>query len=273
MKLDIIITGVGGQGILSIAFVLVSSADEMGLHVKQTEVHGMSQRGGGVESHVRIGDSPIHSDMIAYKQADFILGIEPMESLRFLKYLSPQGKIITSAAPMINISTYPELNDIYTAIRQHPHILLDAERIAKYAGSAKADNMVMIGAILPYIDLKRELLENAVLFLFKKKGDKIIQVNKNALAYGENASNFYAAALDFGIEPASLHASAMCREPIPHDDEELKLWKEVLDKADQHVLHSFFEEFKGMFKVDKPGLKNLAQEFRASKLEQVFQKL
>ena len=107
MKKDIILAGVGGQGILSIAATIGFAAIEAGLHIKQSEVHGMSQRGGDVQSHLRLSDSEIASDLIPFGKADMIISVEPMESLRYLPMLSPDGWLITNTTPFINIPNYP----------------------------------------------------------------------------------------------------------------------------------------------------------------------
>ena len=103
MKTDIILSGVGGQGILSIATIIGEAATRMGLTLKQAEVHGMSQRGGDVQSILRLSDGPIASDLIPFGSADLILSLEPMEALRYLPYLSQEGWFISSSAPFKNI--------------------------------------------------------------------------------------------------------------------------------------------------------------------------
>jgi indolepyruvate ferredoxin oxidoreductase beta subunit len=99
MKTDIILAGVGGQGILSIAAVIGSAAVEENLFIKQTEVHGMSQRGGDVQSHLRISDQAIASDLIPLGRADLIISLEPMEALRYLPYLKKDVWIVTKSKP------------------------------------------------------------------------------------------------------------------------------------------------------------------------------
>ena len=145
MKKDIILAGVGGQGILSIAAIIGSAAIESGLHLKQAEVHGMSQRGGDVQSHLRISDKPIYSDLIPNGGADIILSVEPMEALRYLPYLSETGWLITNTKPYLNIPNYPEYEDLMDEIKALPkHIALDADKIAKDIGSPRSMNMVTI---------------------------------------------------------------------------------------------------------------------------------
>jgi indolepyruvate ferredoxin oxidoreductase, beta subunit len=187
MKTDIILSGVGGQGILSIAAVIGTAAIESGLHVKQAEVHGMSQRGGAVQSHLRISDKPIHSDLIPEGECDIILSVEPMESLRYLPFLSKQGWVITNSTPCINISNYPEQEAIYGKIKELKNsVLLDADSIAAKVGTKKISNIVMLGAASGFLGLDIESLRKSISALFGRKGDEIVQMNFQALEAGQN---------------------------------------------------------------------------------------
>lgn len=185
MKNDIIISGVGGQGILSIAATIGLAAVDNNLFLKQSEVHGMSQRGGDVQSHFRLSDRNIASDLIPYGKADLIISVEPMESLRYLPWLSRTGWLVTNSNPFINIPDYPPIENILNEIRKiKNHVIIDADGIAREIGSMKSVNMVILGAASPYIDIPFEGLENAVRKLFAKKGEQIIDLNLNALRRG-----------------------------------------------------------------------------------------
>ncbi|MCX6270066.1 MAG: indolepyruvate oxidoreductase subunit beta, partial [Bacteroidetes bacterium] len=145
MKKDIIMAGVGGQGILSIAATIGMAAIKVGMHLKQSEVHGMSQRGGDVSSNLRISDDEIFSDLIPHGKADMIISVEPMESLRYLPMLADDGWIITNTKPYINIKNYPEMESIMAEVEKiHNHIALDADTIAKNLGATKSANMVIL---------------------------------------------------------------------------------------------------------------------------------
>jgi indolepyruvate ferredoxin oxidoreductase beta subunit len=191
MKKDIILSGVGGQGILTIATVIGMAALSEGYQLKQAEVHGMSQRGGDVQSHLRLSSNAIASDLIPEGTADMILSVEPLESLRYFNMLDTEnGWLITSINPYKNITNYPDLEDVLAEIWKLPrHITLDAEQIAKDLGSVKAANIVVLGAASPYLGLKYESLENAIRTLFAKKGDAIIELNLNALRNGREVAN------------------------------------------------------------------------------------
>jgi indolepyruvate ferredoxin oxidoreductase, beta subunit len=187
MKNDIILAGVGGQGILSIAATIGLAAVECNLVLKQSEVHGMSQRGGDVQSHLRLSDRRIDSDLISYGSADLIISVEPMESLRYLPWLSEKGWIITNSNPFVNIPDYPEIEDVIKEIRKISHnIIIDADALAKEAGSVKASNMVILGAASPFIDIPYNSLENAVRELFGRKGEDVVTLNLKALKAGRD---------------------------------------------------------------------------------------
>ena len=189
MKNDIILSGVGGQGILSIASTIGLAAVANDLFLKQSEVHGMSQRGGDVQSHLRLSDKPVSSDLIPYGKADLIISVEPMESLRYLPWLSTNGWLVTNSNPFINIPDYPPLDEILKEIKKiKNHIIIDANEIAKQSGSARSGNMVILGAASPFIEMPFESLENAVIKLFGRKGDQIIEANLKALKAGREES-------------------------------------------------------------------------------------
>lgn len=188
MKKDIIISGVGGQGILTIATVIGTAALMEGLELKQAEVHGMSQRGGDVQSHLRLSSNQIASDLIPEGKADIIISVEPMESLRYVNMLNKEkGWIVTSMNPFKNIANYPPVEDVLNAIWELPHyITIDADRVAKDLGSIKAANIVVLGAATPFLDLTYGSLEKAISSIFAKKGDDIIQLNLKALKAGRD---------------------------------------------------------------------------------------
>ena len=187
MKRDIVLAGVGGQGILSIATTIGMAALNTGLHLKQAEVHGMSQRGGDVSSNLRIADHEIASDLIPYGQADLIISVEPMESLRYLPLLSPTGWLITNTKPFINITNYPKMEDIMAEIEHFSnHIALDADEIAKNLGSIRSANMVILGAASPFLEIAYSELQESIRRIFARKGEETVKLNLDALQAGRN---------------------------------------------------------------------------------------
>jgi indolepyruvate ferredoxin oxidoreductase, beta subunit len=188
MKKDIILAGVGGQGILSIAAIIGLAALERDLFVKQSEVHGMSQRGGSVQSHLRISSEEIASDLIPLGKADIILSVEPMESLRYLPYLSENGWIITNTTPFLNIPDYPEINSLLSQIRSYKNVIaINADELAKKNSSPKSSNVVLLGAASGQLEIPFENLENGIRNLFSRKGEDIIKLNLAALKAGLNS--------------------------------------------------------------------------------------
>lgn len=188
MKKDIILCGVGGQGILSIATIIGEAATKAGLNLKQAEVHGMSQRGGDVQSHLRLSDTEIYSDLIAEGCADMIISMEPMESLRYLPYLAADGKIVTSNKPFVNIPNYPEMTDVTAALESLPSVAMDIEEVAKNAGNARGANMVLLGMAARYLQiLTPDQLCDAIRTIFARKGEAIVEANIKAFqaGYGE----------------------------------------------------------------------------------------
>lgn len=190
MKKDIILCGVGGQGILSIATIIGEAATKAGLHLKQAEVHGMSQRGGDVQSNLRLSTDPIYSDLIPMGGTDVVISMEPMESLRYLPYLSKSGTIVTSSKPFINIPNYPDEAALNAELDALPSVVkLDIESIAKDAGNARGANMVLLGMAASFIEIVTvEQLRDAIAVIFARKGEKVVEGNLKAFDMGVAAS-------------------------------------------------------------------------------------
>jgi len=189
MKRNVVLAGVGGQGLLSIAAVLGEAARAEGLYLKQAEVHGMAQRGGVVESHIRYADSPICSDLIREGTADLILSLEPMEALRHVQFLSVDGAIITSDAPVENIADYPGIESIYAELRKLPRAaIIEAERLAREAGSPRCLNMVMLGAGSSRLGLSSESLRRGIEAVFDGKSQEIVEMNLRGFSLGLEAA-------------------------------------------------------------------------------------
>lgn len=185
MKTDIILAGVGGQGILSIAAILGRAALNENLYIKQAEVHGMSQRGGDVQSNLRISDKPVASDLIPLGQSDLIISLEPMEALRYVEYLGPEGRIVTNTTPFVNIPNYPDLEAMIADLHgRHNVVALDVDKLAREKATPRASNMALLGAASPFVCLEAEKIRQAIADVFTPKGEEIIEMNIKAFNAG-----------------------------------------------------------------------------------------
>ena len=247
MKMDIVLAGVGGQGILSMAYILDRAAFKKRLYIKQAEVHGMSQRGGAVQSHLRISQEPIYSDVIPQGRGDMLLSTEPLETLRYLHLLSPEARVISSISPVINIPQYPNLQDIVTRIREHRnHILVDAERLARRAGSARAQNMVMVGAAAPYLPMKVDDLRQSIAETFSSKGEAVGKLNLLAFEYGKEAGEFYQGCLQQGIGEEFTYQLGLKMVPGPVPLQTIAHWKKVFQGDKRGLILSILKEYQGI---------------------------
>ena len=188
MKKDIILAGVGGQGILTIATIIGDAATAAGLHLKQAEVHGMSQRGGDVQSNLRLSTEPIYSDLIRQGATDLIISMEPMEALRYLPYLSQEGWIVSSSHPFKNIPNYPDEEALMGELNALPHVAaLPIEEVAKEHSLPKSANMVLLGMAARYMEiLTPAQLRESIARVFAAKGEKIVEDNLKAFDLGLN---------------------------------------------------------------------------------------
>ncbi len=187
MHKNVILAGVGGQGVLTLAAIIDHAAMQSGLLIKQAEVHGMSQRGGAVQSHLRISNKEIYSDLIPKGKADLILSLELMEALRYIPYLDDDGIIITATETVQNIADYPEEELIKEKIKNSgfKHIFVDARKTAIEAGSAKAENVVLVGLASKFIGIDKKQFQKSLKELFADKGKDIIALNLKAFDLGE----------------------------------------------------------------------------------------
>ena len=189
MKKDIILAGVGGQGILTIATIIGDAAAVAGLSLKQAEVHGMSQRGGDVQSNLRLSTDEIYSDLIKEGAADLIISMEPMEALRYVSYLNGEGWVVTSSHPFKNIPNYPEDEALMNELNGLPHVAaLPIDDVAKENNMPKSANVILLGMAARYIEiLTPEQLRESIARVFALKGEKIVEMNQQAFDLGLNA--------------------------------------------------------------------------------------
>jgi indolepyruvate ferredoxin oxidoreductase beta subunit len=229
MEKNIILAGVGGQGILSIAFVIDNAALDAGFHFKQAEVHGMAQRGGAVQSNLRYGDSEIWSDIIPTGKADMVLSVEPLEVLRYRHYLRPGGWVVTSTTPYVNIPDYPETDTLYAELARFENIVMvDTAHFARAAGNLRAQNMVAVGAASPLLDFEVDRLLAFVEALFSRKGEKIVAVNQRAFRYGRAAGLFFRGLIDAGMPRLGALSLIGKLDPETIDHTHAPAWAEAI---------------------------------------------
>ena len=188
-KKDIILAGVGGQGILTIATIIGNAAAVAGINLKQAEVHGMSQRGGDVQSNLRLSVEPIYSDLIEQGAADLIISMEPMEALRYVASLNEEGWVVSSSTPFKNIPNYPDEEALQAELASLPRVVtLDIEQVAKDSGVPKSANILLLGMAACFIEiLSPEQLRQAVARVFAAKGEKVVEDNLRAFDMGLEA--------------------------------------------------------------------------------------
>lgn len=243
MKYDLVIAGVGGQGILTIARLLSMAAASKGLHVKQAEVHGMSQRGGAVYSHLRISDSPIFSDLIPAGQADLIIAIEPLEALRYVSMLRQGGAIVTSTNAEVNISDYPNIEGVLDHVASYPHVSVNMEKLARAAGSILTANVVALGAASAFLPFSSDDYERAIEALFSRKGERIVNANLKAFRFGRLTGSAYLDAILRGADSGSIRGwiDTLSAEHLASDDLEFTAFDEAPDRlsgAESHAVES-----------------------------------
>ncbi len=184
---NVIFAGVGGQGVILASKILMEAAMAAGYDVKESEVHGMAQRGGSVDCHVRYGEK-VYSPLIEKGTADFVVCLELLETMRKLEYLKSGGMIIVNRekidpAPVAaGLEKYPPDIEDWLKTNVKKHLVLDTKEALKEAGSAKALNIVMLGALSNYLEFTDEQWASAIRSLVK---EKFVEMNLKAFALGK----------------------------------------------------------------------------------------
>lgn len=225
MEKNLILAGVGGQGILSIAYVLDNASLDAGYELKQAEVHGMSQRGGAVQSNLRYADHPILSDLIPAGRVDLIISVEPLEARRYWHTLAPNGWVVSSVTPFVNIPDYPEMDELLETLTSFPnHVLVDSAAIARAAGSLRAQNIAVLGAASPLLDFTEDQLLRYVRALFARKGEKVVEINVRAFRMGRSCGLFDRRLVEAGVPPRTALDLSRKMDPRTVNPEHAETW-------------------------------------------------
>lgn len=257
MEFNIILSGVGGQGILTIAYMLDHASVANSYHLKQAEVHGMAQRGGAIQAHLRISDRPIFSDLIPQARADLMISVEPLEVNRYLSYLKKDGAVVSSSTPVKNIPNYPDEDKLLQHLLSLPKVvLLDAGKIARQAGSSRSQNMVMLGAATPFLPFRLEEFPPFVRELFSSKGDWLVETNIKALAMGFKASSFFTRLVGHGVSKATAFALIERLDPETVEPEAAAEWASRLRGNEERAVRRL-AELEGDVPATQAGLESL----------------
>jgi indolepyruvate ferredoxin oxidoreductase beta subunit len=231
MKKNIILAGVGGQGILSIAYVIDNAALDAGFNFKQAEVHGMAQRGGAVQSHLRYADHDLHSDLIPTGRAHLVLSVEPLEVMRYRHFLSSDGWVVTSVTPYVNIADYPAIDHLLAELSAFDNIVMvDTGQLAKAAGNLRAQNMAALGAASPHLGFTDAQMLTHVENLFSSKGSSIVEINRRAFQLGQAAGVFFRGLVNRGLDAHT--ALKVCQKLAPEtiDPAHAGAWAKAIGK-------------------------------------------
>ena len=258
MEFNIILSGVGGQGILTIAYMLDNASVANSYHFKQAEAHGMAQRGGAIQTHLRISDKPIFSDLIPQARADLIISVEPLEVNRYLSYLKKDGTVVSSSTPVKNIPNYPDEGELIRRLLSLPNVvLLDADKIARQAGSSRSQNMVMLGAATPFLPFK--FVPYFVQEAFSDKGDRVVETNIRALTMGFKASSFFIRLVGHGVSKGTAFALIERLDPESVEPEAATEWASGLRGNEEQVIRRL-AELKGDAPATLAGLESLLRQ-------------
>ena len=255
MEFNIILSGVGGQGILTIAYLLDNASVANSYHFKQAEVHGMAQRGGAIQTHLRISDKPIFSDLIPQARADLVISVEPLEVNRYLSYLKKDGAVVSSSTPLKNISNYPDEGELLRHLLSLPNVvLLDAGKIARRAGSSRSQNVVMLGAATPFLPFK--LVPYFVQEAFGDKGDRVVETNIKALTMGFKISSFFIRLVSHGVSKETAFALTNRFDPETVQPEAAAEWASRL-RGNEKMVVQRLTELEGGVPATQAGLESL----------------
>jgi indolepyruvate ferredoxin oxidoreductase beta subunit len=182
----IIVAGVGGQGALTLAQLILGAAWKSKYHVLQSEVHGMSQRGGAVNAHILFDIVPVTSPVVMEGDAEFLISMEPLEALRYLPFMSKTGIMIVSAHPFKNMDNYPDVELILNELKSIDGVtLIDTEKYSKELDYKNAGNMILLGSLSNHLPFEDSIWEKIISERFNDKGTKVIEQNIRAFNFGK----------------------------------------------------------------------------------------
>ena len=181
----IVLSGVGGQGVLSLAQIVLEALRRSGFHALQSEIHGMSQRGGSVHAQVCFSEVPLTSPIIDEGCAELLIALEPLEALRYVAMLRMDGHLVVSEEPQVNMEGYPPLDDVYAALKavRGAH-LLDTEDLARRLNHRQAGGMALLGMASRHLPVPEATWHAVITERFEAKGARIIEKNLEAFEAG-----------------------------------------------------------------------------------------
>jgi indolepyruvate ferredoxin oxidoreductase beta subunit len=181
----IVLSGVGGQGVLSLAQILLEALRRSGLQALQSEIHGMSQRGGSVHAQDCFSSLPLTSPIIEEGRADLLIALEPLEALRYVSMLAIHGHLVVSEEPQVNMEGYPPLDDVYAALKAVPGApLVDTEDLARRLNHRQAGGMVLLGMASKFLPVAASVWREVISQRFESKGPRVTEKNLEAFEVG-----------------------------------------------------------------------------------------
>ncbi len=181
----IVLSGVGGQGVLSLAQIVLEALRRSGFHALQSEIHGMSQRGGSVHAQVCFSEVPLTSPIIDEGCAELLIALEPLEALRYTAMLRMNGHLVVSEEPQTDMEGYPPLDDVYAALKTVRGVhLVDTEDLARRLGHRQAGGMALLGMASAFLPVSNEIWQEVITQRFESKGARVTEKNLEAFHAG-----------------------------------------------------------------------------------------
>ena len=185
MSCKIIVSGVGGQGAITIAQLILGAAFKDNLYALQSEVHGMSQRGGAVNAHVIVSSMEVFSPVVMAGDGDILISLEPLETLRYLPLLKSGAHVIAAMEPVVNMDNYPEREELMGALARIPGVqLIDTETHSRALNAKKSGNIILLGVAARHMGIASARWREALTERFAGKGEAIITKNIEAFECG-----------------------------------------------------------------------------------------